>query len=80
LFNQLETYSNKNKYQFKIAERGLKQIYQITKIYYCNLTVTNGVEDYCVVVETVDSIDIQRNAPMRKHSGQQEILVMKDVL
>lgn len=81
LFNQLETYYNEDKYRFEIPESDLKQVRQILEEYYYELTVTDDVEDYCVVLgKNADSSEILRNSVMRKHRGQQEILIMKDEL
>lgn len=81
LFNQLETYYNEDKYRLEIPEGDLKQVRQILEEYYYELTVTDDVEDYCVVLgKNADSSDILRNSVMRKRRGQHEILIMKDKL
>ncbi|WP_267642034.1 hypothetical protein [Haloarchaeobius amylolyticus] len=54
---------------------------KILEEYYYGLTVEDGVEDYCVVVEKkADSNDIRRNSLMRKRRRQHETLVMKNKL
>jgi len=81
LFKQLETHYNEDKYRFEIPDNDLTQVRQLLEEYYYELTVTDDVEDYCVVVEKkADSSDILRNSVMRKRKGQHEILVMKDEL
>lgn len=79
VFNQLQKYYNKYKYQFEVLEENQKKREQLLDKYYYELEVINKFEDYCAVAEkeTISS-DILRNSVVRKQRKKHEISIMKN--